>query len=230
MGYEFTSKIRYSETDQNKMLSIPHIADYFQDCTVFHDESVGMGMDYWYEQGAMWVMTSVKMLIFRRPKYSETVTTRTDAISCRKFIGLRNFTMRDENGKMLAAAFTKFALLSTKNGQPLRIPDEDGLRYGTSVPLPIEEEKSRIVLPEDAAAGEPIEIMRHHLDPNHHVNNTQYMNFAMNYLPEGFEPAVMRISFHRSANSQSARIRPSISRRRYRSASRYRIRSALSVT
>ena len=199
MGYEFTSRIRYSETDQDGLLTIPHLADYFQDCTVFHDASVGMGMDYWYEKGAMWVMTSVKILIFRRPKYGELVNTRTDAISCRRFQGLRNFKMRDESGKMLAAAFTKFALLSTENGQPIRIPEEDGLRYGTSEPLPIEEEKGKITLDGEITDGEPIEVMRHHLDPNHHVNNTQYMIFAMNLLPEGYEPEVMRISFHKSA-------------------------------
>ena len=38
MGYEFLSRIRYSECDQHEKLTLEHLADYFQDCTVFHDE------------------------------------------------------------------------------------------------------------------------------------------------------------------------------------------------
>ena len=29
-------------------------------------------------------------------------------------------------------------------------------------------------------------MKKHHLDTNHHVNNGQYINIAMEYLPEGF--------------------------------------------
>ena len=199
MGYEFLTRIRYSEVDQKERLSIDHLADYFQDCTIYHDESVGLGLGYWHERGAMWVTTSWKILFFGMPHCCDYVKVRTDAISCRAFIGQRNFTMRTEEGKLLAAAFAKFALLDTKTGQPLRIRPEEGAAYGMNAPIPMEEEKQHIVLPENAVEMEPVVVGIHHLDPNHHVNNVQYITMAMSYLPEGFVPKMMRFSYHKSA-------------------------------
>ena len=34
--------------------------------------------------------------------------------------------------------------------------------------------------------GEAIVVKKHHLDTNHHVNNGQYVNMAMDCLPEAF--------------------------------------------
>ena len=200
MGYEFLSRIRYSEVDQNERLLIDHLADYFQDCTIYHDDSVGMGLGYWHERGAMWVTTSWKILFFDMPHCCDYVKVRTDAINCRGFVGIRNFTLRAaESGKMLAAAFAKFALLDAKTGQPVRIRPEEGKAYGKNEPIPMEEEKQHIVLPDDAEVKEAITVGIHHLDPNHHVNNVQYIVMAMRYLPEGFVPKMMRFSYHRSA-------------------------------
>ena len=199
MGYEFLSRIRYSEVDQNERLTIDHLADYFQDCTIYHDDSVGLGLAYWRERGAMWVTTSWKVLFFDMPHCCDYVKVRTDAINCRSFVGVRNFTLRSESGKMLAAAFGKFALLDARTGKPVRIRPEEGDAYGRSDPIPMEEEKQHIVLPADAEEKEPIVVGIHHLDPNHHVNNVQYIIMAMNYLPEGFTPKMMRFSYHLSA-------------------------------
>ena len=199
MGYEFTSRIRYSECGQNEVLTYDHLADYFQDCTVFHDASVGMGMDYWAGKQEMWVLTAWKILVFDRPACGDLVTIRTDAIECKGFRGLRNFMMRDEEGRMLAAAHTKWALLSTVNGRPLKILPEEADLYGRTAPLPIEEEKDRIQVPEDAPCGEAIEVMPFYLDSNHHMNNAQYIKLIQGLIPEDFEIHTLRVSYHKSA-------------------------------
>ncbi len=199
MGYEFLSRIRYSECDQHEKLTLEHLADYFQDCTVFHDAEVGLGMHYWAQKHQMWVLTSWKILIFRRPICGEMVKVRTDAILCKGFKGLRNFTLRDENGHMLAAAFSKWALLDTLTGRPVRILPEEGDAYGRTEPLPIDTDNGRIEVPEEAASLDPIEIQVHHLDSNRHVNNAQYIRMVEGCLPKGFEVRSMRVSYHRSA-------------------------------
>ena len=199
MGYEFTSRIRYSECGQNEVLTYDHLADYFQDCTVFHDASVGMGMQYWANKETMWVLTAWKILVFDLPACGDLVTVRTDAIDCKGFRGLRNFTLRSEEGRMLAAAHTKWALLSTVNGRPVRILPEETEAYGRTTPLPIEEEKDRITVPEDAARGEAIEVMPYYLDSNHHVNNAQYIRLIQDLIPEDFVIRTLRVSYHKSA-------------------------------
>ena len=44
MGYQFRSRVRYSEIDEDGKLTLPAILNYFQDCCTFHSEDVGLGM------------------------------------------------------------------------------------------------------------------------------------------------------------------------------------------
>ena len=44
MGYEFTSRIRYSETDTNGNLSLEALMNYFQDASTFQSEELGVGL------------------------------------------------------------------------------------------------------------------------------------------------------------------------------------------
>ena len=43
MSFGFESTIRYSEIGEDKLLSIPSLVDYFQDCVAFQSESLGQG-------------------------------------------------------------------------------------------------------------------------------------------------------------------------------------------
>ena len=46
MVYEFDSRVRYSEVDSQGKLTWLALMDYFQDCSVFQSESLGIGVDY----------------------------------------------------------------------------------------------------------------------------------------------------------------------------------------
>ena len=40
--YTFESRVRYSEVDAEGKLPVPGIIDYFQDCSVFQSEDLGV--------------------------------------------------------------------------------------------------------------------------------------------------------------------------------------------
>ena len=42
--YSFTSRIRFSEVDTHLNLTLGSVIDYFQDCSTFHSEAVGMNI------------------------------------------------------------------------------------------------------------------------------------------------------------------------------------------
>ena len=199
MVYEHTSRIRYSEMDGKGKLKPEKLADYYQDCAIFHDQDAGMGTEYWLRRGAMWVLTSWKVLIFGRPSVCDTVTVGTTASGFRRATGYRNFAMRSAEGKLLNAAFSKWALLDIATGMPAIIRPEEAAAYGTGEPLPIEEEKGQIVIPEDAEEKEPFPVMKHNLDANGHVNNAEFIRMAIDYVPRSLPIRSMRVSYHRPA-------------------------------
>ena len=42
--YTFDSRVRYSETDVNGTLSVTAAVNYFQDCSTFQSEDLGVGV------------------------------------------------------------------------------------------------------------------------------------------------------------------------------------------
>ena len=63
--YTFQSQVRYSELDSDRKLSIASIVDYFQDCSTFHSETLGVGIDYLDRVGMLWVMSYWQIVIDR---------------------------------------------------------------------------------------------------------------------------------------------------------------------
>ena len=66
--------------------------------------------------------------------------------------------------------------------------------------LPMEYASRKIAVPEDGMYEEPIVVKKHHLDTNHHVNNGQFVDMAMNSLPEDFAIRQMRAEYRMQAH------------------------------
>ena len=48
--YSFDSRVRYSEVDENRKLSLTGMINYMQDCSTFQSEDLNMGIDYLTEK------------------------------------------------------------------------------------------------------------------------------------------------------------------------------------
>ena len=43
--YEFDSRVRYSEIDHTGNMTLPALINYFQDCSTFQSEDIGLGTE-----------------------------------------------------------------------------------------------------------------------------------------------------------------------------------------
>ena len=57
----------------------------------------------------------------------------------------------------------------------------------------------KIMLPGEGTMLEPINVAKHHLDANHHVNNGQYVRMAMEMLEEDIEVRRLRVEYKAQA-------------------------------
>jgi len=55
-------------------------------------------------------------------------------------------------------------------------------------------------VPAGGELREPVTVKQHHLDTNHHVNNGQFVDMAMNSLPEDFAIRQMRAEYRMQAH------------------------------
>ena len=199
--YSFKGRVRYSETDSNENLTLIAILNYFQDCSTFHSEDLGVGMDVLKEMGHFWVLNYWQIDVYRYPYLCEEIEIGTQAYDCRGFLGYRNFYMNDKDGKRAAAANTLWTYLDMESSKPMHIPEKITNAYGKDEKLDMDYEPRKIKFPEDAVKREeePFEVKRQHLDANNHVNNGQYVQMALDYLKSDLKVDRMRAEYKMQA-------------------------------
>ena len=144
------------------------------------------------EIGQVWVLSSWQIVVNRYPKLGEKVKIVTLPYELKVFLGYRNFAMLDEQGEYLAKANSLWSLLDVGTGKPVMV-------YEIDEKLDMEYAPRKIAVPEGGELLEPIVVKKHHLDTNHHVNNGQYINIAMEYLPDDFVIRQMRAEYKKQA-------------------------------
>ena len=98
--FEFDAHIRYSEVDHRGLLKLPALIDYFQDCSTFQSEALGIGMAWLKEQRRAWVLTHWQIVIDRYPALAEPVSVGTFASAFKGLTASRYFYLRDRTGAL----------------------------------------------------------------------------------------------------------------------------------
>ena len=176
--YAFDSRIRYSETDSEGRLTLNALLNYFQDCSTFHSEDVGLGIGYMKEIGQVWVLSAWQIVVNRYPQLGEKVRIVTLPYELKAFLGYRNFAMLDEKRVYISKANSLWSLLDFATGKPVIVNEAMRKGYAADEKLDMDYAPRKITVPEDGQLLEPIVVKKHHLDTNHHVNNGQYVNIA----------------------------------------------------
>ena len=115
------------------------------------------------------------------------------------FMGYRNFYMKTAEGEELACANSIWSLLDTEKGMPCRAPESMIAKYGISERYPMEYAPRKIVFPDRMECGGTIEVKRHHLATNMHVNNGQYVRMAMDTTLEERRVRQLRVEYKNQA-------------------------------
>lgn len=197
--YTFESRIRYSETGTDGKLTLESLLDYFQDCSIFHSEEIGLGIKYLEEKNLAWVLSSWQIVIERYPNVCENVVIGTAPYDFKGFVGYRNFWMDTESGERLAYANSIWSLMDTVKMVPAKPPVEMTEGYVLSEKLQMDYAPRKIAVPLDKKEQEKIEVRPHHLDTNGHVNNGQYVRIAMDYIPKDFHIRQLRAEYKKQA-------------------------------
>ena len=197
--YEYDSRVRLTEVDPDRRMTLTGILNAFQDCSTFHSEDLGVGMDYLEQRERMWVLRSWRIVVLRRPALAERIRIGTWPYEFGRLTGKRNFRLLDRDGELAAYADTTWVLMDTRRMRPALVDEELCRAYQLDPTFPGTGKEEKIRIPKEMEEREAFPIRVWHLDVNHHVNNGQYVQLAGEYLPEGFTVRQMRAEYHRSA-------------------------------
>lgn len=196
--YSFESRVRFSETDQEGHLNLTGVVDYFQDCSTFQTEDLGVGFSYLKPKGLTWVLSYWHIIIDEYPMLGDYISIGTLPYDFRTFMGKRNFFMK-KNNEMIAKGDSLWILLDMEKMSPVKIPENLLSSYPREEKIDMEYSSRKIDVPLNGSFEDSLIIQNYHLDCNKHVNNSQYIKIALTYLPDGFKVRQLRAEYKKQA-------------------------------
>ncbi|MBR6486437.1 MAG: acyl-[Lachnospiraceae bacterium] len=181
--YEYSDRISFSRCDTNNRLALTSLIDAFQDASIFQSEDAGVGMEMLRSHSLLWVINYWEIEIVHLPVLCDRVTVGTFPYDFKSFMGYRNFYLKDEKGDYIVKANTTWTMIDTDKMTPVKAPEYIISAYRLGEKLDMTYSPRKILLPlEDECEAVHMDeriVMLHHLDANMHVNNCQYINFAL---------------------------------------------------
>lgn len=197
--YSFKSRVRFSEVNKDKKMDMFSIINYFQDCSIFQSEDIGMGLAYLEKNKRVWLMNAWQIVVDHFPSMGEEITVSTWAYDFKSMYGYRNFLIQDALGNVAAAANSIWVYMDTENNRPVKVTMEDIRGYNPEEKFDMEYAPRKITIPENLQILEGFPVIRSNIDTNNHVNNGQYIKMAEEFLPNDFIIRQMRAEYRMSA-------------------------------
>ena len=155
---------------------------FFEDIAVLQSESLNVGLDFYEKENCAWVMYKWDVKIYRYPKFMDEIRITTNPNAYKKFYANRLFEVRDKNNELLAEGNSIWIFLNTENKRPAAIPAMFGDLYKMSSDAEIVNIKNPKT-PVNPTHEKQFEVRYFDIDTNDHVNNVQYVEWALEAVP-----------------------------------------------
>lgn len=202
--YTMKFRVTYSHVKDDLKTDMVSIVQFFQDCSIFHSESVGKGLDEIKRVQKAWFLSSWQIEVDRYPEFAEEITVRTWPYLFKGIYGYRNFDILDQDGKQIVRANSIWVFMDTDKMMLTKsTPDDlEGYEIEDAIDMDYAPRKIKLLGEECKSNLGPINpiVVRHSfLDSNHHVNNTRYIMEAMDYIDHPQDVKTLRVDYRKSA-------------------------------
>ncbi len=198
-----TFKVTANHVDTEYELNMQSIAEFLQEASINHADKAGFGYEDMQKVGLFWILTRVKVVVHKIPKWRDTINVETWVVNKERFFTRRDFEITNDAGDILISATSGWMLIDTQNKRPQPVE---------ACPLEIEMYPERLAvnhtldkIPEglELSYSHSYTVQYSDLDFINHLNNTKYYNivldtyyikfrkehilksFEINYLAEG---------------------------------------------
>lgn len=197
--YEEKIRVRYAETGVRGLIKPVSAFNYFQDIMSRHCGLMKVSAYDLFENGFAWVVIKYHIKIIRYPKWNDRITVKTWRYPFKNLYELRQFEIYDTNGSLLICAKSSWIVINLTTKRPTRLskslPTEmmDGLQH------PVFDDINSVPEINTPDAERFFNIRMHDLDFNTHVNNSVYIVWALETVPENiitqYRPEEIFISY-----------------------------------
>lgn len=171
----FTVKTYECRTDGQIKLNA--LMQYMQEAAARHAEQLGFGFADLNARDCFWVLVNLRLEVNRTPKWGECITIRTWPSGSTRLIASREFIGEGAQGESFRAT-SDWMILDRKSGRPRNLSRLD-LDLPPAGPKALPGESNRLQPVEDYEKACSLRVPFSALDFNGHVNNTEYVRWAL---------------------------------------------------
>lgn len=192
-------RVRAYETDPYGRLEVAILCKLMQETATAHAAILGVSVEALMENGVAWVLSHLDLEVTRWPGPDAEIIITTWPEAASRLMVERHFEVHDSAGEELASASTFWLVLDLERRRPVRFPAVvleamSNHDIGSTTTKP-----DRLEAPDLVDRERVFTVRRSDLDLADHVNNTSYVGWAIEAVPdevwENQELRELRIDF-----------------------------------
>ena len=203
MGKKFSKdyEIHYYEVDYRLQSTITTIVNFMGDIGTEQSDSLGVGIQDLISKNMTWVFYQYDIKVNRYPKYGEKLRMVTEPSGFKKFYATRDYIIYDGNDNKIVEAQAIFFLIDTNKRRAMRVPTDQYEIYGIENELGKDFKIDRLEKLENTMYSKHFKTRYSDIDSNKHVNNTKYIEWAIETLPlelvKNYELKRIKVTFEK---------------------------------
>lgn len=182
--YEEKIRVRYAETGVQGLIKPVSAFNYFQDIMSRHCGLMKASAYDLFANGFAWVVIKYHITITRYPRWNDSITVRTWRSPHKDLYELRQFEIYDDKGSLLILGKSTWIVVNLKTKKPARLSRSLPAEMISGSSHPVKDDIKSVPNITDPDSERFFNIRMHDLDFNTHVNNSVYIVWALETVPE----------------------------------------------
>ena len=198
-------EVQTFQAGEDGRLTLPWLCAVFQEGAWRDAVALGVGFHDLASLGLVWVLQRLRVEVAAPlPGMGASYVLHTWPAGTERLLARREFEVTDGAGARLAAATSRWAVMDVAARRPVRPPEIVRRLAPEARPHAVEAALAELERPweEPGAHAREFEVLRRDLDVARHANNTRYVEWTLETLPDAVAeagPRLLDIAFRREA-------------------------------
>ena len=170
--------VRMHDCRPDGFIKLNALMQYLQEAAACHAEQLGAGFHDLGRRDCLWVLINLRIEVARTPRWADQMIVRTWPSGCKRAIASREFTGQTLDGREFFRASSDWMILDKHRGRPKNL-DRLDLHLPPDGPKVLAADLTRLQPADGYATVCTLRVPFSALDFNGHVNNTEYVRWAL---------------------------------------------------
>lgn len=177
-------RIRSYEMDARGRVSIQSICNYLQEMAGLHAAELGVSVTDLLEKKMTWVLSRLHVKIERFPSWGEILSIDTWPSGAEGLYAIRDFAIMDSKANAIGHATSSWMIIDLVKKKPIEMPDFIYDLRMIDKRRAIDDPFKKLPKVSNIDFEKQFNVRRSDLDINQHVNNVNYIEWAVESVPE----------------------------------------------